>query len=159
MRNWIILVLIYIFALLEATLLNNFKFFGIKPDLLLVIIVILSVFWEWRWVLFFSLFAGILKDTFCFEPFGLNTILFPLISYLVYKVSRKISVEDIYALMVITFIAVFLNNIISRIIFAFSGKIIPFGIFMRVIFIESLYSAVISPLVVKVLDLLRCYSY
>lgn len=147
----IIILLIYFFSLLQATILNNFRFFGIKPDLLLVVIVILSVFLEWRWVLFYSLFAGILKDAFCFEPFGVNTVLFPLISYLVYKVSRKISVEDIYALMVVVFAAVILNNSIIRVIFVFSAKIIPSGIFTRGIFIESLYSAVLSPLVVKML--------
>lgn len=155
MKNLIIVVLIYIFSLLQVTVLNNFKFFGIKPDLLFVIIVILSVFLEWRRVLFFSLFAGILKDMFFVEPFGINTILFPLMSYLVHKVSRKISVEDIYALMVVVFISVFLNNSIARIISVFSVKFIPFGIFTRGIFIESLYSAIISPLVVKMLYFLK----
>jgi hypothetical protein len=79
----------------------------------------------------------------------LNTILFFLWSILIIKLSRKISFDNNYVRLVFIFIIAILNNIVSRLIFIFLGNLVSLGLFLRITFIESLYTALIFPLALK----------
>ncbi|MBI3990850.1 MAG: rod shape-determining protein MreD [Candidatus Omnitrophica bacterium] len=149
MKKLIFFFLIIIFALLQATLLNCIDIFNIKPDLLLASVIISSLSFNPVWALSLSIFAGILKDIFSANTFGMNTILFFLWSLFIIELSRGITFDSKYIRLALIFIIAILNNIIIRLIFLFLGNLIPWGIFLRITLVESLYTALFLPLVFK----------
>lgn len=149
MKNFIFIAAIIISALLQTTILNCVNIFNVKPDLLLSSVIIASLFFEPQWAISLSIFAGILKDIFSVNVFGLNSILFFLWSFLIIKLSRKITFDSNYVRAVLIFIIAIINNIIVGLIFLFLGNFISLGLFLRITFIESLYTALILPLALK----------
>ncbi|MBU3958661.1 MAG: rod shape-determining protein MreD [Candidatus Omnitrophica bacterium] len=151
MRKWFFLFIIVVLGLLEVAVLDYFKIFGVKPDLFLIVVVILSLFFELKGVIFFVIFAGVLKDAFSINTFGINTLLLPLWSFLIMKLSKRISIDNNFILMAVIFIITASHNIITGLILVFSGGFfIPLGISLRIAFLESLYTAIIAPLVFKI---------
>lgn len=153
MRGWIFLPGIFIAAILQATLLDSFKLFNVKPDLLLIAVVITALYFNFnlKWALGLAIFAGILKDVFSLNPFGLNLFLFPLWSLLIIKLSRQITLESNFVRIPLLFIIVVLNDMIIKLICFSGGQFIPAGIYLRTLFFESLYTAAILPFAFKVL--------
>jgi len=148
-KNLIFIAVILFFALLQATILNYLNIFNVKPDLLLTSVVIACLYLEPVQAISLSIFAGVMKDIFSVNAFGINTILFFLWSFLVIKLSREISFDSSYVRLVLIFIIAILNNIVIRLIFLFLGNFISWGIFLRITFIEPLYTALIFPLALK----------
>jgi len=154
MRNWIFALAIATLSILQVTLLDYLKVFGVKPDLLLICVVIASVSLELKWVLFFAIFSGFLKDIFAPGAFGINILMLPLWGFLTRQLSKKISIDNDSRRMVLIFVIVIFNDIASRMIFLFLGNpSISLGIFLRIIILESLYTALVSPLVFRIIKL------
>jgi rod shape-determining protein MreD len=145
------LLLIVVFCILEVTILNYFRIFGVKPDLFLIFMLLTSIVFtfELKWALFFSIFAGILKDSLVINTFGINTLLFPLWSFLIIRLSRNILIESnfIYALLIA--IVAILHDMAARMILLSLGNFIPLAVFLRIMFLESFYTALILPLVFR----------
>jgi rod shape-determining protein MreD len=139
-------------ALLQATILEHFNVLGAKPDLILISVVIASLYFEAKWALFSSVFAGILKDAMGVYAFGINTLLFPLWAYLIIRLSKKISTDNDFIPAAFIFIVVILHNIIARLIFlSFANSVMPLGVFARITFLGSLYTALVFLLVLRVI--------
>jgi rod shape-determining protein MreD len=149
MRNWIFLVAIVILGLIQVTILNYVRIFNIKPDLLLISLLLSSLFFEMKWAFILGVFAGILKDIFSIDAFGTNTLLFALWTYLIVKLSKKISIDNNYIRLPLMFIITLFTSIITRLIVLTQGNAIPLGITLRIMFLEPLYTALIFPLVLK----------
>jgi len=148
-KKLIFIAAIIISGLLQATILNYVNIFNIKPDLLLISVIISGLFFEPAWAISLGVFAGILKDIFSVNSFGVHTVLFFLWSFLIIKLSRKISFDSNYTRLALIFIIAIFNNITIRLILLFSGSFISWGIFLRITFIEPLYTAFIFLLVLK----------
>ncbi len=149
MKVSVFLIVTLILGIFQLTFLEYFKIFGIKPDLLLVTVVIAGLFFEMRSAIIFGIFAGIFKDIFSLNPFGLNLLLFSLWGFLVAKISRKISIEDNIAAAIVVFIIALLQNIITGLTLIYSGSFVPTGIFLRIVLLGSLYSALTLPVILK----------
>lgn len=155
MKKLIFAASIVISALLQTTILNRISIFNVKPDLLLICVIIASLFFSAGWAAFFSILAGALKDITCVNTFGLFTLLFFIFSFLIIKLSRKISFDNDYVKLALVVILVLLNGIVMRLLFLMSGKFISLGIFLRIVTVDSLYTAFVFPLV---LSLARNFS-
>jgi rod shape-determining protein MreD len=149
-KNNLILLILFI-ALLEATVLHNFRVFQAKPDLFLICVVLVSLYFEVEYALVISLLCGGLKDMFGVGLFGLSTFLFPVISFLIMKISRKLVLNDTPVLCAAVFIVSFFYCILSRIILTYLGTAIPFWTFWRISVLDSLYTAAIFPLAFKLI--------
>ena len=152
LRNWLFLAFLILLGLVQATLLNNFRIFGVKPDFLLIAIVIASTFFKLEKILILAVFAGILKDSLSTNVFGVNTLLFPFWSYLTRVLSGKINLDNNLSYTVLI-LAIGILNGITRLTFASLGSalFIPFGVFLRIIFLESLYGAIAAPLIFEII--------
>ena len=138
-----------ILGVFQLTLLDYFRIFGIKPDLLLVSVVLAGLFLEMRWAIVFGVAVGIFKDIFTLNPFGLNILLFGLWGFLSAKISRKISIEDNLSATLLALVIALLQNITSGLAFVYSGNFVPVGIFLRISLLGSLYTALALPLILK----------
>lgn len=153
MRNLIFLLSIFIISILQVTVLDAFRLFNVKPDLFLIIVVLSSLYFnfELKWALFLAVFSGILKDALSLNSPGLNILLFPLWSFLLVKLSRKISLDNDFILMPLLFMLIVFNDVIIRLVYFSQGQFIPRGIFLRTLFLESFYTVAILPLFSKLL--------
>lgn len=149
-RKWIFLVIIVILSIFQVTILDYFKIFDARADLFLVSIMVVSLNFGLKWALSLSIFAGILKDALSINTFGINTLLFPLWSFLIIKLSKKISLDNNFIVLAVLCIIVILNDIITRLIFSFFGHFVPMGIFLRITFLESLYTTLVLFLVLRI---------
>lgn len=144
-----LLIVALILGLIQLTLLQYFKVFGVKPDLLLAVVVIAGISLRIRWAIIFGALVGIFKDIFGLNVFGLNILLFTCWSFLAAKISRKVSIEDGVSAALLVFIIALLQNIISGSVIFYSGASVPFGIFLRIVILGSLYTALTLPLILK----------
>jgi rod shape-determining protein MreD len=127
-------------AILQVTVLDDFRFFWVKPDLLLICVVFSTLYYDRKPALFFSLAAGLLKDVLSQQVFGLNMLSFPLWSILIMRLSKEISLENKFVRMFLMCVVSFGQAILGGIVKAYFCSPIPFGVFVRIVFISCLYT-------------------
>lgn len=147
MKNWVFFVLVLILGILQLTFLDWFKIFNLNPDLLLISAVIISLSVGWRTALALSVFAGLFKDSFGANIFGINTILFSLWSFSIARLNKKISIDNNFMRITLVFMVALLHNTINGIILLYLGRVIPLGIFLRIVLFASIYTTLASPLI------------
>ena len=152
MKNLVYAFYIIIAGQLQLTLLDHLRIFGVKPDLLLALVIMVSLRSSAGWAVGLSLFAGIFIDIFSASSFGINTLLFPLWSMAILNLNRKINVEHDYLLLALGFIIAFLQNMFCGLALSYSGKFVPLGVFTRILLLSSLYTTVTLFLFFKIDD-------
>ncbi|MFH0855699.1 MAG: rod shape-determining protein MreD [Candidatus Omnitrophota bacterium] len=144
-----LLVITFVLGLFQLALPQYLMVFGVKPDFLLVIVVIASLSLRMRWAILFGASVGLFKDIFGFNGFGLNILLFSCWSFLIVKISRKVSIEDAVVAALLAFVIALLQNIVSGLALIYSGVSVPAGIFLRIVILGSFYTALTLPLILK----------
>ena len=87
-RLFIILAFTYLFFLAEFLLFNIFGRWG-RSDLLLILIIFFNLYLGIRYGLFAAFFAGILKDAFSAQVFGIYIFLFMCSAFLATVLRRN----------------------------------------------------------------------
>ncbi|MCX5669427.1 MAG: rod shape-determining protein MreD [Candidatus Omnitrophica bacterium] len=149
MKNLLFLLTIIILASLGLNWPIFLNFFYCKPDLLLIFMVALVFYTDFKTALIFGILAGLTKDVFLPWQVAINTICFSVWSYCVYRLGRQISTEENYVRMAVVLVVALLNNFIIGIQSVATGNIMPPGIFLRNLIIVSIYTSLLSPLVFK----------
>ena len=149
MKKLLFLLTIIILATVGLNWPNFLNFFHCKPDLLLIFMVALVFYTDFKTALIFGILAGLVKDVFLTQTLAINTISFSIFSYAVYRVGRQISTEENYVRLAIILVVALLNNLIIGIQSAAGGNIIPWGIFLRNLILVSVYSTLFAPLIFK----------
>ena len=149
MKKLYFLFAIIILATLMLIWPSGLNFFNCKPDLLLIFVVSLVFYTDFKTALFFSILSGLAKDLFLPWHLAINTLSFCIWSYLVHRLSRQISTENDYVRLAIILAVALLNNFIFGLISLSSGNILPPGIFLRNLIIISGYTCFLSPLIFK----------
>ncbi len=153
MKKWVFFLVIFVCALLQPTVLNSIRFFGVKPDLLLICVVIAALEFEVRWALILSVSAGLFKDSLGVQSFGFNAILFGLWSVLIIRLKRDISFDNLYMVAALTAVVTLAHHLLVGLALVYFGSFIPLGIFVRIIIIETFYTALCLPLLKKAVSL------
>ena len=149
MKKLFFLLAIIILTTLELSWPAFLNFFYCKPDLLLIFMVALVFYTDFKTALLFGILAGLAKDVFLPGALAINTICFSIWSYSVYRLSRQISMEEDYVRGLIVLVAALLNNFIIGLQSVANGNIIAPGIFLRNLIIVSFYTTLLSPLIFK----------
>ncbi|MCX5703483.1 MAG: rod shape-determining protein MreD, partial [Candidatus Omnitrophica bacterium] len=136
------ILIIIISGILQVTILDYFKIFTVKPDLLLISMVLASLAFEFRWAFALSIFAGFFKDAFSVTSFGINTLLFGLWSFLTLRLSKEITIDNDIIRVILVFIVTLIHNTFVGLVFIYSGNHIPSGIFLRIVSLSAIYTAV-----------------
>lgn len=152
MRKLLFLSVIIILGIFQAGPLSYFRIFQVKPDLLLVSVIIAGLYCRpVAQAIGFSIVAGLLKDTFSANNFGPSLVLFPVWCLLSINLSRKISFDTDLIRVGFVLIVVILNDVIGRLIFLPAGNFIPYGIFSKIVFLSAGYTAFVSVLLFRML--------
>lgn len=81
--------------LLQVTILDRVGMSGVKPDIVLISLVFSGLFLGKRTGLEAGIAAGILKDTFALDFFGVNTAILALVGYLSGYIGENVSRESV----------------------------------------------------------------
>lgn len=144
-----ILSLLLIWTALQPVLTGYIKIFNVGPNLSLAMVVIYGLVSRSRMTLIFCLAAGFLNDIFSSQFFGLNTLIFVLVGYIILKLSKKFLIESLVLQLVIISGAVILQGFIFQLTFSFYSSGLPTIIFLRSVFLSVVYTALLSPLAIK----------
>ena len=136
----------------QVVLLDAFRLFWVKPDILLVLAVSAGLFPDLKWALLFSGLAGICKDIIAIQPLAFTTILFTLWGYLVFKLSRKIAIESDTRRVALVFFITLANAVANYSLSVFlESSEVSLAIFLRVAFLETVYTTAISWPIFKII--------
>lgn len=131
-------------GLVQVSFLDRIQFFGAKPDLFLALTVIAAVTLNPPRAFWIGLFGGLLKDVLDSGPFAINVIMFPLMAFIISRLNRTLSLENRLSCSIITALAVIILNIGAWIALAYSQVSVPHGVFLRIMFLEALITALAS---------------
>lgn len=138
------LLFISVSVLLEATFLNYLRLFSVKPQLMIIGVVLSSLYLPLGWALALALYAGLLMDVFSVCPWGINTFLYPALSFAIISFGRRISLDENSIRAALLFLCVIAVDIAARAISILLGQeVVSAVIFMRIVFLESVYTTVI----------------
>jgi len=148
------LLLVILLGVLQLSVFNPLRLFNLKPDLLLIAALVSVFAFEFKYALGFGILCGLFKDIFGVCALEFNTFLFILWVYLIFRLSKQVSTENIWVRVALIFLIAVLQNFITGLIYLYSGSPIPLGIFLRVMFLSSVYTTLLSPLIFKVAKLI-----
>ena len=83
MKVTIAVIVFFLAALIEVTLIDSVKILSVKPSLFLIAVIYIALFWGRRPGMWFGFAAGIFLDLFAPQHMGLNTLLFTCTGFLV----------------------------------------------------------------------------
>lgn len=146
---WLFILLVLFSCPLQSSLMPVLRVFSVRPDLLLLAVFISGMHFSLRAAVVLSIFCGVLKDLLAVSPLGINTLIFPLLGFLIFKLSRKISIEDNVVYSAVCFAATFFYEILYRAASEFLGSHIPGFMFLRIAFLEAAYNALFFPLLLR----------
>jgi len=144
-------ILTAILGFSQITILDYFKVFGVKPDLILIAVFIAVFSLNLKQALGVGLLAGVFKDAFTSNVLSFNAVLFPLWVFLIATLIKRISIEDNISRILLLFLVALLNNIISGLVLIYSSSSVSFGIFLRITFLASVYTALIFMSILRII--------
>jgi len=159
MRNIFFVLMLFVFFLLQVTVLNYFQSLHVTLDLLFIFVFLASIYLAQTPALILSMASGFLKDMAGIEGFGISILLFPLWSLLIIRLSKKIVLENSFFASIAMGVIAFLHAILVRIMVHFDGSFISWPTFFRISTLESLYAATLLPAVMLLISTLRLTAY
>ena len=141
--------IIVVALVIQLTLINLITISGIKPDLIMVVVVVFSLMKGTKEGTISGFVSGLLQDIFSTGLLGMNALVKTVIGFSCGGLKEKIFHEHILFLIpIIAFIASFLQSIL--IIFLLHTFGIEYNLawsLNRVALSEALYSSLISPFI------------
>jgi rod shape-determining protein MreD len=141
MKRIIFSALIVAAALMQSTLINGIRIFGVKPDLLWIMVMAAALYFDLSAAVVFAVLSGLLKDSLGTSTFGVFIVLLPLWTVVVRSLSKRISFDYLPVSSVFLAVMIFVNAIIIRSIPPAVNVQLSFMAFLRISVIESLYTA------------------
>jgi len=141
--------IIVIVLLIQLTLINSITILGLKPDLLMVVVVVFSLLKGEKEGTISGFASGLLQDIFSTGLLGINALAKTVIGFICGILKEKIFHEHIlFIIPVITFIASFMQNILIFLLLSAFG--IEYNLawsLKQVALPEALYSSLLSPFI------------
>lgn len=145
MRTFALLLLIGTALLLEQTVLNFVRVAGVKPDLVLLLVIFNGILKGPREGAFWGFIAGLLEDFACAHYIGLNALgklvagyLSGLVEFRVYKESAVTAAAVVWAASLVS------GGVVYVLLLTLEVIILPADAFLRVLLPVAVYNALLS---------------
>ncbi|MEA2086895.1 MAG: rod shape-determining protein MreD [Candidatus Caldatribacteriota bacterium] len=141
--------IIVVTLLIQLTLINSITILGLKPDLIMVVVVVFSLLKGEKEGTVSGFASGLLQDIFSAGLLGINALAKTVVGFTCGIVKEKIFHEHIlFIIPVITFIASFMQSIIIFLLLrAFGTEYNLVWSLKQVALPEALYSSLLSPFI------------
>lgn len=141
--------IIVVTLLIQLTLINSVTILGLKPDLILVVVVVFSLLKGEKEGTISGFVSGLLQDIFSIGLLGINALAKTVIGFTCGILKEKIFHEHIlFIIPVITFIASFMQSILIFLLLRAFGTEYNLAWSLKQIALpEALYSSLLSPFI------------
>ena len=140
-------ILLLLLAILQATSLNRLSILGIKPDLLLILIIFLGLHKGPLSGAGYGFLAGVLLDIFSPAPLGTNTLSKTVLGFLAGAVAPLLYFKAPFIQGLLLFLGMFLEGMILFILLSSFHLAPPFYYsFLYIILPASFYTSLLAPL-------------
>jgi len=141
--------IIVVALLIQLTLINSITILGLKPDLIMVVVIIFSLLKGEKEGAISGFASGLLQDIFSTGILGINALAKTVVGFICGILKEKIFHEHILFLIpVITFVASLIQNIlIFFLLRAFGIEYSLAWSLKQVALPEALYSSLLSPFI------------
>ncbi len=150
-RKALFFLVIITVALLQITVLNPFALFGVKPDLLLLLVVICGLYFSPGWALGYSMVAGCCQDVFTASGWGINTVLFCALSVLLVALHKRMRFDSRGVRLSVVYLSCLAYYVISGFCIP-RVSTIPTGIFLRTLLLGPVYDTLIFFWILRWID-------
>ncbi|HAJ32304.1 MAG TPA: rod shape-determining protein MreD [Candidatus Atribacteria bacterium] len=146
--------IIVIALLIQLTLINSITILGLKPDLIMVVVVVFSLLKGEKEGTISGFASGLLQDIFSTGFLGINALAKTVIGFTCGILKEKIFHEHIlFIIPVITFIASFMQSILIFLLLRAFGFEYNLGWSLKQVALpEALYSSLLSPFIFLVIN-------
>lgn len=152
MKRYKIVAFFVLFAIIQISALNYVRLFDVKPNILLVGVVLLALHKGSGAGLEAGVIAGLLYDLGSAGTFGVSTLSFMLCGYAVGLLGRKVYQENLVLCTLVVFIFSLANNLVYYFISSIFRDMPPFVPSIKHIILPySFYTTLISPVIFLVL--------
>lgn len=102
-------IVIFILGIFQAGILPAFWPFMIRPDIFLVLIVVMALQSSSAWIAVYALLCGLFKDALGLRFFGFNSLVFSIEAFLIYYGCRHLYREAAWLKFILLISATLLN--------------------------------------------------
>lgn len=146
-------ILIICAGLIQAAAFDHISLFGVKPDLLLIITIFLSLSSPKGQAIKTAAAAGFIKDITSSSVLGSNAVSFLLMAVFMNYHQRKFYRERAGTQILITFLGCFIAGLLVIVLNIIAGQVLaPYRPFLIRVFKGAVYTGIISPLVFLLLS-------
>lgn len=141
---FLVFLFLFLGVILQSTLFEFLKIFGVKPDLCLMLIIYVAIN-RGSLAGMVTGFGGGLLDGFFIPPFGFQSLIYTIIGYLLGKFEGLITLSSWLIKIILVFASTIAKGILiglGYLILGISGP--PFFTFVGYILLEALYNALLS---------------
>lgn len=146
MKRIVPFILLLLLTILQATSLNRLSILGIKPDLLLILVIFIGLYKGPISGAWYGFLAGILLDIFSPSPLGTNALSKTVLGFLAGAVAPLLYFEAPFIQGLFLFIAMLLEGLILFILLS-SFYLAPsfYYSFLYIILPASFYTSLLTP--------------
>ena len=147
MRYLVLALLGFLGLILEATVFNQLAIAGVKPDLLLIIVIFFALFNGSRQGAFVGLGLGLLEDLFQAKYFGLNAASKLITGLIIGFMEKRIYKENFLVPVLVLFFGSLIHITFYYLFTNIVGYSVSFQQFVRIAIPFAIYNMCFSPFV------------
>lgn len=154
MRIVVVCILAIVNLILESTLLQHARIYGIKPDFGIALIVAFAIMRGSGFGVFLGLGIGLLSDILYGMTIGMNAFSYMITGYIIGQVHENVFKDSYLPAIIFNIAAVFISQHIFYLLAYLTNNIAGTGLgyvqmLLHVILPQSLYNAVIGTIVYR----------
>lgn len=144
----IISLIIILNLILQSTVFQWIKIYGVVPNTSLILVISFAIYNGKNKGAAIGFFVGILQDVVFGRTIGLNAFVFMIIGYLVGLMDQKIFKENLIIPFILTaFATVFYETINMLLVFLLGYRIELFNVIKKMLITEVIYNSILSPII------------
>ncbi len=150
MRIFAVSMILITNFLLQSTLLQHFRVFGIIPNTALILVVHFAILWGKNRGALIGFFAGLLQDIFLGNIFGANALIYMIIGFNVGMLEKAVFKDNPLTPVLFTVVATVIYHIsLFSLMYIYQMRTDFVSLLRSVIIIEAIFNGVLSPFIYK----------
>ena len=128
---------------------------GMRPDLVLLVVVYISLFWGSERAVMLGFAAGLCQDTLSSEVLGLQALSKSVVAFVVQALCKNVQVQSLIAQVLFTGLAIIVDTAVRYVVLmVFQLQALDVRMVFSTMFQQLLISVVLAPVVYRSLQLL-----
>lgn len=152
MRVLVIFTMIIVNIILESTLFQYFRIFGVKPDFTLILIVAYSILQGGYYSTFIGLVAGLITDIVFGNAIGVYAFCYMITGYVIGQVHGNVFKDSVVPAILFNIIAVFIfNNLFFYVSYFMKINVSYTYMLIKILIPQCIYNGLLGFIVYKYL--------